>query len=208
MSVCAHDGDFLGAQPVATVAQMIVCQAGAGNPGFNATKATAVAAWRRACFFIAKGQRIVPPFPGNTVNAINGLVTNDNTSSHPSAKDDAENYLGTLSGTIDGFRKREAIRVVSHPDSALQQRLQVTPQRLTDQAGGIGILDKARAQGFSPRNPDSHSSLLPRLAFDGFDQTDNGRQGSLVIVLWGSDTPPNQGTTRLIENDNFNFRTA
>jgi hypothetical protein len=191
MSVCAHDGDFLGAQPVATVAQMIVSQAGAGNPGFNATNATAVAAWRRACFFIAKGQRIVPPFPGNTVNAINGLLTNDNTSSHPSAKDDAENYLGTLSGTIDGFRKREAIRVVSHPDSALQQRLQVTPQRLTDQAGGIGILDEARAQGFSPRNPDSHASLLPRLALDGFDQTDNGRQGSLVIVLWGSDTPPN-----------------
>jgi hypothetical protein len=152
----------LGSEPLAAVMGMIARQAGAGQPGFDAAVLAAIAG-RPGSSSARPGQRVVAPFAGDGVrrrSAPGGrprcrrrsrcrAITPNTTSAPaaaPSVASDRAKQLASLARRISRC-----------------SAFQILPQRLADQAGGIGVLDQAADARFGAGHADADAAA--RLQF-------------------------------------------
>ena len=145
------------------------------------------------------------PFTGDAVEAAEHAAVGDDAAADARAENDTEHDAGVSTGAVHGFGKGEAVGIVFDADFTLQLRLQILAQRVADQAGRIGVLDRAVAQGFGARNTEADAAALPEFVFDGFDERGDGADGRLIIALRCRSAATQQFPTGGIERDDLDF---
>ena len=88
-------------------------------------------------------QRIVSPFAGDGVGTDQHLAINDNAAAHAGAEDHTEHHLRPRRRAIGRFRKRKTVGIVGQSDRSAECGFEISAQRLADQPGRVGILDKS-----------------------------------------------------------------
>jgi len=103
-----------------------------------------------------------------------------NTGTH----DYTENHSKIFSCAIECFTQRKTVGVIGNAQRALQQHLQIFPQRLPVQTGRIGILHTACDRRNGARRADTHGALCPRFGFKISHQLRNiAQNGSIARRL-------------------------
>ena len=194
------------------MAAVVGGEAGAGQIGFDAAGAPAVAGGQRQIVGLRQRQGIVPPLAGDPVGAGQRLPAQDDAAADAGAENDAENDFGALPGAVDRFREREAVGVVGQAHFALQQRLQVAAQRLAVQAGRVGVLDAAVQRRFGARRADADAAAPSEFAFRRFDEAGDRVQRRQIVALRRRHAPAQEfaagAAFGLFERDDLDLRAA
>src|SRR5206468_306063 len=93
----------------------------------------AVAPWSGKLLGGRPGQGIMSPLSGDEVRALDAAAIHDDSSTHSSAKDDAEHDAGARGRAIAGLGEREAVGVIGKPHRPAEPHLEVRLQRLSDE---------------------------------------------------------------------------
>ena len=88
--------------------------------------ATAAVAWRRLSLIVLhRGQRVVSPLSGDSIDARNHTAVDDDAAAAAGAEDHAEDDRGAGRRAVGRFREREAVGVVGKADRTIEQPRQV-----------------------------------------------------------------------------------
>ncbi len=150
---------------LAGMARVVASQCRAGKVGFDAAAAPAIAGGKRQVGGARERQGVVPPFAGDGVGASHQLPVHDDAATDAGAENDPEDNFGAPAGAVGRLGEGKAVGIVGEADLALEQRFQIVAQRPADQAGRIGVLDRATGPCFGARNADAERSVLPQFGF-------------------------------------------
>ena len=148
--------DDLGRQQTLARAPLVVRRhAGSRQERFDAAVTPAVAGRSGHLVGLGPRQRVVSPLARNRIRTRQQMPAHDNAGTGAGADDDSEDDLGVRTGAISRFRHRKAVRVVGDPHGPPKTPLEILEERLSDQPGGVGVLDEAG--GGRNRARDTHA---------------------------------------------------
>ena len=154
------------------------------------------------------GQRRMAPLPGNGVGAIEHLAVYDDAATDAGAQNHAKHDGRTGGGTIGGFGQGQAVGIVGQPHRSRQRTFQVFLERLTVEAGRIGILHPAAGGRNRAGGADADAAALIQLGFGFVDERGDGGHRGHIVVLGGGHAAAQTFLAGSIQCDQFDFGTA
>ena len=187
--------------------EVVAGQAGAGQVGFDAAGAPAVAGRQRQVAGGGRGQRVVAPFAGDRRRAMEQAPMHDDAAADAGTEDGAEHDVGAACRAVGRLGQGEAVGVVGQAYLAAERGLEVTAQRAADQAGRIGVLDRAGIR-LGPRDADTDAAACAELAFRCGDQSGHGGDGGRVIAGRGGNAAAQQLAAVIGQRDDLDLGAA
>ena len=136
-------GDGHGVERAAVPGGVVAGQGWPAQPRLDALRLAAVASQRSPLARFAPGQRVVAPFAGQPVGALQDAAMHGNARAGAGAQDRREDHLGACAGAVGGFRQRQAVGVVGQPHRLPDRRLDIGLQGPAVQAGRVAVLHAA-----------------------------------------------------------------
>ena len=112
VAILGEGRDLLGGELLAARSEVIGGEGGAGEEGFDAVEAAAVAATVGPVFIEQAGHRVVAPLTSDGLGSGEQLLTEDESAADAGSEDDAEDACRIGGGAIDGLGEGEAVGVV------------------------------------------------------------------------------------------------
>ena len=134
--------DFFRAQQLFRALLVVSGKSRSGEKGLDATVVSAVAAGPGKLAGPRPGQRIVSPFTGYGMASGEHPPPDDDAAADTGAEDDTEHHPRALGCAINGFRERKAVGVVGNAHLTIEGFAQILVQALTDELGGVRVLDQ------------------------------------------------------------------
>ena len=160
-------GDLRCAQILARSDAKLARQSRSREESLDASGFTAVT-WRPGRFIrIRPRQWIVTPFACDAVASRYHAPVDHDSAADSGSDDHAEHHARVARRAIDGFREREAVRVVLDADGAAELRGEIAIQRPSIEHDTVGILDESGARRNRARSSDADRAGAPEFFLDG-----------------------------------------
>src|SRR5450759_14460 len=181
---------------------MVALHAGAGEKGLDTATAAAVAG--RPIGLLAR-QAVMTPLSRNRIRASEDFPMRNDTAADARAEDHAKHHFRACRCAVGGLGKREAVGIVGEPHFALQERLQVEPQRLANQPGRVCILDQACRTRFRAWNADADRTPLSQFVFGCVDKAGHRLHCVPVVVPGRRHTAAQEFRTVVRQRDDLDL---
>ena len=186
------------------VEKVVTRESGAGQERLDTPGAPAVAGRPRPLAVRCQagpGQRVVAPLAGDGVRARQHPTVHDHAATRAGADDHAEHAARAGSRTVDRFGQREAVGVVGAAHLAPEPCRQVGGEGVTDEPGGVGVLDQTGRRRDHARHPDPDAGAGAGLPLEPLGERRHRLDRRPIIASRGGDSAFGQrGSARIQRN--------
>ena len=156
-------------------------------------------------------QRIVAPFSGDAVGAVEHLPVHDDPGADTRAENHAEDDVRARACAVGSFRQCKAVGIVGEPDGSLQPRREIVDDRFAVEAYGIRAPKEsggARARSGRADTDERRARSEVELALGAVDQRSDGLDDRRIVLMRRRHATPEQFAPGDIERDDLDLRAA